>query len=1727
MKDAPQSSLGHAGSRGTFPGIGQSDLAALLDLYEKGLYLQAYALSRHFGPLENWRETGPMILAGRLARNLGSGRLARQLHLRAYRRDPGHPEARYYFGWAILERRGPLETWRFLKGLGDMEGAAPQVQSDLHALRARAAAMLRDFVTAESWLAKADQLAGDRAWLCVERAFLLESEDRYEEALDQARRALDLRPSYRPAVQALAHGLQLLGRADEALPILLEGSRRLESAAVTAQLAALQVELGACTEARQTWSRCAELSPLSDAEFSHWLAGRRSDAAHFDGDFAEAADFARQVNHPLYQEMASRLAKVSGRARVQLPVGFVRQHHMTCAPATLSAISRFWGLPAEHLSLAEAICYDGTPAHSERQWAEQNGWRAREFTVTWDSAVALLDRGVPFTLATVEPGSAHLQAVVGYDAHRGSLIVRDPFVQELREFHAANTFERYRSSGPRGMALVPRDQADRIDALPLPEADLYDRFHQMQNALSRHDRARALKEFQDLLALAPGHRLALSARRALAAYDADRTEILAGVEKQLEQFPGDANLQLDKLACLRDLARRNERVDWLRQTCERAGSDPLLWQEYAWELSVDARGQPESLRLLRRVLRARGPQANTLYVLAHVLWSRREFARATELYRFAACLEDKKEQLARAYFAASRYLKQTDAALAFLADRFQRFGKQSGQPAMTLFWAHGQLEQMTAAFAVLESAMQLRPADVSLRLFAAEAFARYANYERAEGLLSEAQGRAQPAAWLRTAAEVAMLRGESRQALALWRQVALAEPLALDANRAIAQLLGETEGRTAALSHLEQVCSRFPHHFALHQLWNEWVREGAAADMEPVARRLVEINPADSWARRELAIALARQGRQDQAFTEADHALALEPNNSQGYSVRAWIARGIGQSAMARADFRKAIALSVDNGDAITGLLETCDSLADRREAVAFVEQQLIHQVVFGDGLLAFREAARAVMAPEELLAALRLAHRERPDLWHAWSALIQQLAAMQHLDEALELARQAAGRFPLLPRLWLDRSLVHRARLDRAGEIEALEQAVQINPHWSFAARELGLALQRDGQGTRARTVLEQAVARAPLDAWNHGCLADLLWRQGEKQPALERLQAALRLNPGYDWAWRTLRDWARDLGQPQRAVEIARDLTARRAGEARSWLLLAGSLHGPDNLEEQFAALDRAVQLDPRCVDAHDLRAALLAGARRFDEALAACRPSAWGDQPPTPLRARAAWIAAQRGDRPEAIRAMRAVLAENPGFYPGWRDLGEWLLEEGSFPEALEAAKKMAALAPVSPEPFNCMARVKLRLDDRPGAKADFQRAIELDSTHLVAAATLFDLQVDDAELPAAEATLAVLLRNSQDDVVLGRAVRLHAGRGRKDEALRGLRALCLSGNQNPWGLRTAARAVATAGWNDDAGTLFLETMSLPGANPEAGALWIEYRANRGKWLCAGALRRLQASPEAGRRALAAYLDALAAARRRPPAQKNALGRTKGRALFWWLMRRHRESLRGDDWTWGKTGYALIVLGKYRAAELWLGDWHGRAGAQPWMLHNLVWALQTRGRSAEADAVVRHVLATARGVDNLDRFRLWAATEDALHGNIDSATERLAGLEGKKLDDYDRRLRSFVRVLLEFQPAMGAKPAFTHEHRRHIAEFAAANPRNRAMRRAVRRGLRLIATRASNRWMVERARWSAPLFTLLGVAAITALVVALGLLAPSGFPFGAVILAVAVANLMHKQP
>jgi len=321
----------------------QGDVLARVEaLYDAGFCLQAYSEAIKAGPLGRWAGTPARVLAGRLAANLGGYKLNRVHHWLAWRSNKTNPDLLAYHGYTLFQRRGPLVALEFVERYANSNAEGdPDSLMHLCTLRAMLAGHLRDFSSVEQWLARASGLGPDNPWVATTRASIFEIQDRYEESLEAARHALALPPWYRPGVQAVAHSLRPFDRDEEALGFLTEAVQHLENMHVVRQLSALQQDLGQYDEASLSLQRFAELAPLIEKHERLWLQRQQVTLDCLRNNTGAALVGAKQLAEPYYQELAKRLENNGPLRRVLLGVPFVRQHHMTCSPATLSAISRF------------------------------------------------------------------------------------------------------------------------------------------------------------------------------------------------------------------------------------------------------------------------------------------------------------------------------------------------------------------------------------------------------------------------------------------------------------------------------------------------------------------------------------------------------------------------------------------------------------------------------------------------------------------------------------------------------------------------------------------------------------------------------------------------------------------------------------------------------------------------------------------------------------------------------------------------------------------------------------------------------------------------------------------------------------------------------------------------------------------------------------------------------------------------------------------------------------------------------------------------------------------------------------------------------------------------------------------------------------------------------------------------------------------------------------------
>jgi tetratricopeptide (TPR) repeat protein len=1594
----------HGGPPGFVPSLVQAQAH-----YDAGRYLTAHQLlSTAYGAMETWQGTELRVLAGRLSNQLGAPRKGCAFHFYAHRRDPEHAEAAYFHLSSCLGGRGPYGMLLAAERLLDRVGLPDITRAHVLATKAHCLASFRDHERAFAILDEADRLAANDAWLLLQRSQLLFRADRLDEALALADAALVSRPRYVFALRQRAVLLAELSRMEEAVALLSESADQLEAGGLVWQLGSLEAQLGRHTDAERSFARAFSLMPLLEPGGRASLLAERADAAYMSERYPLARELAEQVGTTYYKGFAERLAAGQDRSgRRCLEVPWVRQKHMTCAPATLASIARYFELAVDHDELAREICYGGTHHHGERQWAERQGFAAREFTVTQEALQALIDRGVPIALTTVEPTSAHLQAIHGYDRTRGTLLVRDPSLRFDAEYDARAFFERYRASGPRGMVFLPAAQVHRLDGLVLPDEERYARVSELRRALENNDRAAAENARDELVALGADHRLALEARLSLARYTRDRALAIAMLERLIETFPTAQHWILQLAEALQNLAPLAEQEACLDRALSGSSAHPAIVRARAELIENDVRRQAEARFWLRKAVRQAPHDSLSTLALANHFWVGGRNDDAVVLYRFATCSEDTNEHYAASYFRAARLTGHVEEGLGFLRARVERYAQRSPRPVETLFGAYQILDRDAEAFELLEGALS-RHSDGPLALFAADAFARRGEFVRAQTLVDSARGRVSEGMLLRASARVASLQGDAGRAHQLLRELAERDPLDLWAQEQLASVLAESQGHEAAAAHFVALSERFPHHYEVGTTRLGWAKRCSSAHAEQALDHLSSLAPHDGWVQRERAFWLARQKRLDEALVLAQEQVELTPTLPAAWGLLGLIHAGRLARDEAKAAHRTALERDPDYVFSLESLMDLSANAGERRAELERLLAGLEREVTDGTGLLRFAQFARGVFAPERLLQVLESALLARPDLPAAYLALIREHTASGRLSEAQAMTVRACERFAYRSDVWLERASVCALQGDSEGRLAALERAHQVEPDNADTARELAEELFSRRRIADARALCEACLRRHPTHAPLRMLLAQALYAAAERERAYGELERLCLFEPGYDRAWQLLAAWDEEVGRPDAALATARKLTEKRPDEARSWLVLARRLADTDDRAALEETVARATALQPELVDAYDLLAEYHAQRGAWAKALEACDPPAMRAAPSYLLRGRRAWVLAQRGSLRDAIAELDALLEQVPDYYTGARWLCDFYEQVGDAQAHARAARKLAQLAPDSAPTQGYVAAALAGVDDRTGAKEHFWRALALDPAYTYGALNAFDLHFDDAELEQAERALN-LLEASRPEITATclRAVRLHAVRARPAPLLEAFARLLRLERVDLDGVRAAQQAAEQHGFGAHIAQAYREALADEQANPQALEAWVHSALTKRPL---EELRKALHSPLAppGASAVSTLVTRLGD------------GAAVHRYRLGWFLWVHRAALRAQTSIWAAVGYALVSGGAYRRCAAWLRDYAGRTELEPWQLFNLALSLRRLGRDRQAGEAHRAALALTAD-HTTTRHRVWAALYAALSGQLGDAATQLQTADLTEIAGEDRFAHACTQLVL----------------------------------------------------------------------------------------------------------
>ncbi len=1186
----------------------------ILALYNQNRFLDAYRLTEaawdrpEVADTLDARET---LLAGRLARRLGSGKFARGLFKRARELAPEHPAVRFYTRDLLHPRTSILDLLEAFEAEPVPESADDNLRSVWAATHAISLSSVRDFERARERIALARDSDPDEPWVDACEAGVLYDQDRWAEALAAAEHAWDRCPGLPYGSAVLGFSLAALGRPAEAASRLLRWS-----AASPQSWEVLELGLRFATDALErgdesvlehlpgglyeSTGRVLELAPLADRRLEIRVACLRADAAKREGRREELLRHARTARTYFFNRVAENLRDNAGGKRSVIEHERVRQRHNTCLPASVVTCASAFGEAVDHDRLVERMTYDGTPTWRIVEWAEENDWSARPFLAQPEACFRLVEAGFPFVLTLRRFGWAHAVAAVGVDAGMRTLIYHEPSHGRLGEILIDQIGEGEAPLGPECLAVAPPDAAGRLAEIELPGEDFARAQVGMHRALQTQSLASALEIASEF---ARGHDDSPQARflAARAAHESgDPRRAVDLLRELLGEHPDSLPIQQLLLAscqatgdtaAYRDVLGAivlRQPIPGIDGSREWIHPEPVLLARYADLLSQSATRLEDALRLLRRALYHGPYHGESYHYLADILWNAggstpgrvpaadtgplrppggngastgdlRE--RSLLAYRIASCLDGENEHYADAYAWALRKRGRAEEGIAWLRRRAERFTGDAGGGAAwaTLVTAQEAFGFPDESLASLEEALRRRPADVTLAGFAVSFLSRYGRFDDARRALETCRVEGRPTDYHRAAAILARREGDRQRALEHARAWLEERPLDRDARRAVVELVTLEDGVDAAGALVEEWFERHVGDEGVEEILLEHLdRVGDDTRRIALLERRVERNPLDDWALRELSWTVLRDVQ------------TLPPDA---------LVDGL---ARLRSLVDRCVLASPGHAST-TGLLAELATLdGDTHAAVELL----------GEALLESPDYVYAINRIFDLVRDHSLEEKERG------VEIINRAFSTEAGD--LQAARTAA--LGIAEYLGKDRAL------------EAIERWSEISPDDPVVAEAWADVHVEYGFGREAAEAitprLERMVARYPLHSGLALSLADAYTMLDRHEDAVRTYTSLLERDPGWTQVRTRLADALAVVGRPDEALAQLRQAVKLRPRDHSLWLRLADAHVVREDRERAVAVLAEATGVLPSVMDLWERRIEILESLGRPQEAIEVAR-------------------------------------------------------------------------------------------------------------------------------------------------------------------------------------------------------------------------------------------------------------------------------------------------------------------------------------------------------------------------------------------------------------------------------------------------------------------------------------------------------------------------------------
>ncbi len=1106
-------------------------------LIEQGQYLDAMHYCQVFwGHLNNWRDPIQLDAAIVLLGHLGRDRDSDAAMLRGWRRFPNNPDFCCKYAFFLVNRLGPIKAELFAEQHHQLLSAVSDA-TDYLVLQICLQATRKNFVEAKELFAKARELAPNHTWLDRIELMLLRDQLLFDEELALAQSLLALKPRV-SLVLDTARAMVRKQQSHAAMQLLAQYAPSMQSCRLWAELINVSARLMEWSQCEQAIAGYRQLQTSPDRDDQDLIYSSLGRIALASGDKTAAIAAFSATKHPYYRQVEQNISQWQGDGQLMqlLAVEHERQGHLTCAPATMAALCRFFGVEASQTSIAEKICYNGTPDSLERQWLRDNGFTYIELDLTPELTFALIDAGLPFALVTTQGFSSHLQAVIGYNRGLGIAYLMDPSRDFTSEIQLVAGLTAEAANGPRAMVFVPQAQAQRLAAFESEVTALYRLYADFTEAREVNQLTKAASLLAQMQQLAPEHRLTLMCHRSIAIEQNDESAIFAANQQLLARYPDHVVWLNSHFQSLVNLGQGENALQYLFDTVKAHPAIDLKIRLFR-QIYHMPRYRAETLTLLAELQVSGSYRAEVYDLLADFYWQEKQYQLASRYYFYACCLDDTEQNYVESYYRAALYLQQTDDVFARLQARFDKYGARSASPAKSLFRAFNWQSKAQLGLELLRQARELRPDDQELIIFSLQELlnnGQLADFDQLflqhKHLLSQSQCWY----WL---AKKADWQGEHSEATGYYRQCFELTPWqtnVADAYFASLRRCGESD---TIIQELEKLAALDPNHPALLNYQADWHPDATA--VATAVERLANLFPHYSWYQRRAIRQLMQRGQLAESLHRIEALLALLPHQVENQLLHAQILFQLQQNARAKAQVEQIISQHIDQTDAISLLMDLSVTVAEKRQSLQWLVAELSRQTNQGDAMLELAMWAIRYFDREEQQSLIEVLAANS----HVWASRLAWSWLLQQHDHTAALAQlqQAVADFPLLPRLHLELADLAVKLPDDELAAKSYQRALAINPSYSRASRQYAIFLEAQGALAEEIQVLSRAIQYDPTDGVLQGFLGDALLRANEPQQARYALEKAVKFDHHYLWAWHRLQGIGATIGRPDDAYQLA----------------------------------------------------------------------------------------------------------------------------------------------------------------------------------------------------------------------------------------------------------------------------------------------------------------------------------------------------------------------------------------------------------------------------------------------------------------------------------------------------------------------------------------------------------------------------------------------------------